>query len=84
MSAPDPFGDRLPVLTGERVRLRHPRPADADAAFTIFGDPRAMRYWSHEAFERREQAEEYLRKIDGGFAERTLFHGPPPSPPRMR
>ncbi|MEP0545352.1 MAG: GNAT family N-acetyltransferase [Rhodothermales bacterium] len=73
MTDPDLFGDRLPDLDAERVRLRHPRPTDADAVFAIFGDERAMRYWSHEAFETPTQAVEYLRSIDEGFAERTLY-----------
>jgi RimJ/RimL family protein N-acetyltransferase len=32
-----------------------------------------MRYWSHEPFEKPEEAEEYIGSIDRGFAERTLF-----------
>lgn len=72
MTDPDLFGDRMPDLDAERVRLRHPRPTDADAVFAIFGDERAMRYWSHEAFETRAQAVDYLRSIDRGFAERTF------------
>ncbi|NNF57983.1 MAG: GNAT family N-acetyltransferase [Rhodothermaceae bacterium] len=70
---PDPFGDALPVLDTQRLRLRHPRPADADAVLAIFGDPTAMRYWSHEPFEDLEAAQNYLATIDEGFAERTLF-----------
>ena len=72
MTDPDLFGDRMPTLDAERVRLRHPRPTDADAVFAIFGDDRAMRYWSHEAFERRDEAEQYLRDIDKGFADRSF------------
>lgn len=67
------FADRLPELEARRVRLRHPRPDDVEAVFAVFGNEHAMRYWSHEAFERREQAETYLGEIDQGFADRTLF-----------
>lgn len=72
MTDPDLFGDRMPTLEAERLRLRHPRPTDADAVLAIFGDGRAMRYWSHEAFEYIEQAELYLREIDQGYADRTF------------
>lgn len=69
----DPFDERLPVLTTDRLRLRHPRASDAAAVFAIFGDTRAMRYWSHEPFETFEEAESYIDAIDRGFADRTLF-----------
>lgn len=69
----DPFDDRLPALDTERLRLRHPRPSDVEAVFAIFGDVRAMRYWSHEPFEHLDAAREYLRSIDEGFAARSLF-----------
>ena len=72
MTDPDLFGDRMPTLGTSRLQLRHPRPADADAVFAVFGDERAMRYWSHEAFETRSQAEQYLRDIDQGFADRQF------------
>ncbi len=69
----DPFGDALPVLDTPRLRLRHPRPTDADAVLAIFGDPEAMRYWSHEPLHDLAAAREYLDGIDEGFTERTLF-----------
>lgn len=71
--APAPFGDALPALDTERLCLRHPRPADIDAVFTIFGDIKAMRYWSHEPLEDLAAAQKYLIDIDKGFAERSLF-----------
>jgi ribosomal-protein-alanine N-acetyltransferase len=72
-SLPDPFGDRLPDLRTERLRLRHPLATDVDAVFSIFGDVRAMRYWSHEPLESLDGARDYLENIAEGFAERTLF-----------
>ena len=72
-SPPDPFGDSLPDLRTGRLRLRHPRATDADAVFSIFGDLRAMRYWSHEPLESFDAAHDYLESIDEGFAERSLF-----------
>ncbi|MEM1042802.1 MAG: GNAT family N-acetyltransferase [Bacteroidota bacterium] len=72
-TTPDLFGDVLPTLDTERLRLRHPRPADAEAVLAIFGDIRAMRYWSHEPLEDLGAAQRYLAEIDTGFAERVLF-----------
>ena len=78
-SGPDPFSNGLPVLDGARVRLRPPRQpeadggADLDALWAIFSDAETLRYWSHEPFETREQATEYLAGIDRVLAERSLF-----------
>ena len=69
----DPFGEALPVLETPRLRLRHPRPEDAEAVFAIFGDPVAMRYWSHEPLADLGAARAYLASIDAGFAARALF-----------
>jgi len=69
----DPFDTRLPDLVTERLRLRHPRPTDADAVFAIFGDIKAMRYWSHEPMESLREAHDYIAAIDKGFADRSLF-----------
>lgn len=82
--APDPFEHGLPVLDGvgraeARIRLRAPRqPADDDGAdlealWTVFSDVRALRYWSREPFEAREQAAEYLAGIARGLATGALF-----------
>ena len=54
---------RLPVLEGARLRLRAFRDDDADALFTIYSDPRVMRYWSFAAWTERRQAEEKLALI---------------------
>ncbi|MDX1419566.1 MAG: GNAT family N-acetyltransferase [Rubricoccaceae bacterium] len=71
--APDPFGDRLPTLETERLRLRHPRLDDAEAVLTVFGDPEAMRYWSHPPLGDLAAARRYIRGIHDGFAARRLF-----------
>lgn len=52
----------VPVLRGERVRLRLWRMDDVDALFALYSDPRFMRYWSFEAFNDRAQAESYLAR----------------------
>lgn len=69
----DPFGDKLPVLETERLRLRHPRKEDVDELFVVFSDPAAMCYWSHEPWTDLEVAQKYLADINSGFEERTLF-----------
>lgn len=69
----DVFADRLPTLATSRLRLRHPRPTDADDILTIFGDAEVMRYWSHGPLEDRQAALDYLAGIDTGFAARALF-----------
>ena len=53
----------LPVLEGARLRLREFRDDDADALFSIYSDPRVMRYWSFPAWTERRQAEEKLALI---------------------
>ncbi len=68
-----PFGEALPTLDTPRLRLRHPRAGDAEAVFAIFGDPAAMRYWSHEPLADLDAARAYLADIDAGFAKRSLF-----------
>ncbi len=70
---PDPFDEALPTLDTERLRLRHPRPTDADAVLAIFGNAEATRYWSHEPLPTLDGARTYLAGIDTGFAERDFF-----------
>ena len=72
-SGSDPFGQTLPTLVTPRLRLRHPRPADAERVLAVFGDPVAMRYWSHEPLPDLDAARAYLRSIDEGFEQRSLF-----------
>jgi len=50
----------LPVLEGERIRLRPYREDDARAIFALYSDPDVTRYWSFPAWTRREQATDYL------------------------
>lgn len=68
-----PWGDALPTLSTERLRLRHLTEADIDALFAVFGDPEVMRYWSHPAWTARTEAEDYLASIQRNFRQRSLF-----------
>ena len=49
----------LPLHT-PRLRLRPPRPGDADALFAIHADPQAMRYWSTPPWTTPQQAVERI------------------------
>lgn len=69
----DLFGAALPTLQTPRLSLRHPRPADTSDLFAIFSDPVAMRYWSTLPMREPSEAEQYLRGIDEGFADRSLL-----------
>jgi [ribosomal protein S5]-alanine N-acetyltransferase len=65
--------DPLPTLTTPRLRLRHVRLTDVPRVLDIFGDPRAMRYWSHEPLADLAAAEAYVATIHRGAAEGTLL-----------
>ena len=43
-------GDRLPTLTGARVRLRSLGASDVGDLFTVFSNRDVTRYWSHLPF----------------------------------
>lgn len=73
MTNPDPFGDALPVLDTERLRLRPVRRAEGEAIFRVFGDAEAMRYWSHEPLADLDAAHGYIGQMEEGFASRSLF-----------
>jgi len=53
----------LPLLDGERIRLRAFRDEDVDALYTIYSDPAVMRYWSYPAWTTRAQADAYLSRV---------------------
>ena len=53
----------LPILDGERVRLRAFRDGDSAALYTIYSDPEVMRYWSYPAWIERSQADAYLSRV---------------------
>jgi RimJ/RimL family protein N-acetyltransferase len=69
----DPFRTGLPTLDAPRLRLRHPRAADAEALFEIFGCNETLRYWSHEALPDLDAMRDYIARIETFCAERTLF-----------
>jgi RimJ/RimL family protein N-acetyltransferase len=52
-----------PVLIGARLALRPLRASDADDLYAVHSDPRVMRYWSHPAWTRREQAVDRIAEL---------------------
>ena len=50
----------LPVIEGQRVRLRPLRRTDAAALFTLYADPEVCRYWSFAPWTDLAQAEAWL------------------------
>ena len=67
------WGERLPTLTGKRVRLVALTDMDAPALFSVFSDPEVMRYWLTPPMRDHTEAMEYLEKIHEGFRTKTLF-----------
>ena len=67
------WGASLPVLLSERLVLRPLRDADVQALFDIFGDPEAMKYWSHPALTDVDGARRLLGEIRAFFDAKTLF-----------
>jgi len=58
--------DWLPVLQGQRVRLRAQRADDVPALFALYSDPRVMRYWSTAPFTHMQQAQDKFEFHDRG------------------
>ncbi|MEJ7746410.1 MAG: GNAT family N-acetyltransferase [Luteimonas sp.] len=53
--------DDLPLLTGDRIRLRGFRDGDIDDLYALFSDPAVTRYWSFPVWTQRAQAEDLLQ-----------------------
>lgn len=66
-------GPALPTLDAPRVRLRALTARDVDALFAVFSDERMMRFWSTPAMKERTEAEALFARIQGGFAQKTVF-----------
>lgn len=61
-----PLPAELPILVGERLRLRPLGPVDVPALHTLFADPRVTRYWSHGPLATLDDAAWYLRDVEAG------------------
>ena len=65
--------DDLPVLVGERIRMRGYRPEDLHDFYAVHSDPRVMRYWSFPAWTEISQSYEYFASaIQGRDASQRL------------
>ena len=53
----------VPVLEGERIRLRPHREADRDPIFELYSEPRVTRYWSYPSWTELAQADAYLAPV---------------------
>ncbi|OYW23447.1 MULTISPECIES: GNAT family N-acetyltransferase [unclassified Sphingomonas] len=56
--------NETPIIDSERVRLRPLVVDDAEALFSVYGDPTAMMWWTHAAHESVEQTREQLARND--------------------
>ena len=65
--------DDLPLLGGERLRLRGFRSDDLGDFFALHADPAVMRYWSFPAWTQRSQAEDYLTRAIAARCEQTML-----------
>src|SRR4030095_3335160 len=63
----------LPEISGDRVRLRGIEESDLDQLYSIFSDPKVMRYWSTLPLESIEEARALLNEIQTGNQQRTML-----------
>jgi ribosomal-protein-alanine N-acetyltransferase len=64
----------FPALAGPRVRLRGPRPDDADDVFALFSDAAVMRYWSSAPMQALAQAQGRIDEIREAFDRRDMLN----------
>lgn len=64
----------FPALSGPRVRLRGPRPEDADDVFALFSDAAVMRYWSSAPMRAPEQARGKIEEMLDAFERREMLN----------
>ena len=65
--------DDLPLLRGERLRLRGFRSDDLSDFYALHADPAVMRYWSFPAWTQRSQAEDYLASAIAGRSDEVML-----------
>jgi [ribosomal protein S5]-alanine N-acetyltransferase len=67
------WGDELPKIEGQQLRLRGLAAADAEAIFAVFGDPEVVRFWSAPPLVGVLAAGWMIDEIRDAFAARRLF-----------
>lgn len=65
--------DSLPIIDGQRIRLRRVTEDDVDALYRIFSNPEVMRYWSSTPLTDRTAATKLLEEIHDGFRRRAMM-----------
>lgn len=63
----------LPILEAERLRLRWIEESDLTQLYSIFSDPKVMRYWSTTPLRTVDDALELLREIQNSNRQRTII-----------
>jgi len=63
----------LPVLSGNRVRLRGLRDDDLPQLYEVFSDPLVMRYWSRPPMTALDEAAALLADVRKGIESRSLL-----------
>ncbi|WP_420454901.1 GNAT family N-acetyltransferase [Rubrivirga sp.] len=69
----DPFAHGLPILKGNRVRLRPVRPADDADLLAVYGDAGHLRFWSHGPLADLDAASRYRQEIEAATRDRAYF-----------
>ena len=64
----------FPSVECLRLRLRPPRPCDADGVFALFSHPEVMRFWSRPPMRSAAEAESYVKEITRGFERREFIN----------
>lgn len=67
------MSDRLPTLSGERIRLRWLTENDLDALLDVFGDERVARFIGIPLLRSLDDARELLRDVEHRFRAGDLF-----------
>jgi [ribosomal protein S5]-alanine N-acetyltransferase len=65
--------EQIPTLLGDRICLRAVSSNDVDALYTIFSDPKVMRYWSTPPLADRADAVALVDEIRDGFQQRSTI-----------
>lgn len=73
MNPPYEWGDNLPELPGNRIRLRPICKQDAPDLLSVFGDPEVVQYWSSPPLMDLPAATTLIDDIHASFLCRSLF-----------
>ena len=68
MDSPD-----LPTLEAERLRLRWIEESDVEQLYSIFSDPKVMRYWSTTPLQSVDDALALLHEIQNSNRQKSIL-----------